>query len=564
MAGSELRGLAGARADLFQGCTWVLTPTSLTKPETYGTLHGILRELGANVVAVDADDHDRLVAVASHVPHLLAGALMNEASRIAEQDAILLQLAAGGFRDMTRVAAGDPSIWPDVLFENRVAISQSLQALEERLASLRAALSSDDHETIAGDLMSAASARRQLPGRALHSENLAYLRVAVSDQPGVLAAVTMAASEALVNIYDIEIAHGIEGSSGTLLLAIDERQAESFRHTLVEARLPGRSRMSDVERVAHATQLRGSLRVPGDKSSSHRALMISALASGESSITGLSPGEDVAATSVILQQLGATRRDDEGVAYVRGPDDGLHPASSDLDCGNSGTTMRLMSGIVGSIPGTHHLIGDASLSRRPMDRIATPLGLMGIEIAGEGPTTTPPLTVNSPDAVRHVDYHVPVASAQVKSAVLLAGLFADGVTRVREDVRTRRTTEDMLREAGVSLESRDVGEGREVELSPGRPHRRDWHVPGDPSQAAFFAVLGAIHPDASLEVLSVEATPERVGFVGVLQRMGARVTLADRGAYAALRSLSSSLQATEIHSSEVPSVDEVPVLTVAT
>jgi prephenate dehydrogenase len=234
MAGSELRGLAGARADLFQGCTWVLTPTSLTKPETYGTLHGILRELGANVVAVDADNHDRLVAVASHVPHLLAGALMNEASRIAEQDAILLQLAAGGFRDMTRVAAGDPSIWPDVLFENRVAISQSLQALEDRLSNLRVALSTDDHDTIAGDLTSAASARRQLPGRALHSEHLAYLRVAVSDQPGVLAAVTMAASEMLVNIYDIEIAHGIEGSSGTLLLAIDERQAESFRQTLVE------------------------------------------------------------------------------------------------------------------------------------------------------------------------------------------------------------------------------------------------------------------------------------------------------------------------------------------
>lgn len=234
MAGSELRGLAGARSDLFRGCTWVLTPTSHTQPETYGTLHGILRELGANVVAVDADDHDRLVAVASHVPHLLAGALMNEASRVAEQDAILLQLAAGGFRDMTRVAAGDTSIWPDILFENREAISQSLQAIEERLANLRVALATADHDTIKTDLVSAASARRQLPGRALHSENLVYLRVGVSDQPGVLAAVTMAASEMLVNIYDIEIAHRIEGSSGTLLLAIDERQAELFRQALIE------------------------------------------------------------------------------------------------------------------------------------------------------------------------------------------------------------------------------------------------------------------------------------------------------------------------------------------
>jgi prephenate dehydrogenase len=232
MAGSELRGIAGARADLFQGCTWVLTPTTATKPETYTNLHGILRELGANVVAVDADDHDRLVAVASHVPHLLAGALMNEATRVAEQDAVLLQLAAGGFRDMTRVAAGDPSIWPDILFENRAAISQSLRALEERLKSLREALNADDHATIATDLTQAAFARRQLPGRALNSENLAYLRVGVSDQPGVLAAVTMAASEMLVNIYDIEIAHGIEGSSGTLLLAVDARLADSFSAAL--------------------------------------------------------------------------------------------------------------------------------------------------------------------------------------------------------------------------------------------------------------------------------------------------------------------------------------------
>ena len=232
MAGSELRGLAGARADLFRGCTWVLTPTSATKPATYTTLHGVLRELGANVVAVDPDDHDRLVAVASHVPHLLAGALMNEATRVAEQDAVLLQLAAGGFRDMTRVAAGDPAIWPDVLFENREAVSQSLQALEDRLAALREALNTDDHDALAGDLRRAASARRQLPGRALDSDNLAYLRVAVSDQPGVLAAVTRTASELLVNIFDIEIAHGIEGAGGTLLLAVDARQAASFSDAL--------------------------------------------------------------------------------------------------------------------------------------------------------------------------------------------------------------------------------------------------------------------------------------------------------------------------------------------
>ena len=234
MAGSELRGAAGARADLFQGCTWVLTPTNSTTPETYGVLHGVLRELGANVVAVNADDHDRLVAIASHVPHLLAGALMNEVTKTAEQDPVLLQLAAGGFRDMTRIAAGDPAIWPDILFENRAAIDQTLAALEERLEDLRRALASDGRATIERSLHSAAVARRQLPGRALSSDNLAYLRLAVSDQPGVLATVTRAASELQVNIYDIEIAHGIEGVGGALLLAVDATQSQLLVESLIE------------------------------------------------------------------------------------------------------------------------------------------------------------------------------------------------------------------------------------------------------------------------------------------------------------------------------------------
>ncbi|HUX04149.1 MAG TPA: prephenate dehydrogenase/arogenate dehydrogenase family protein [Acidimicrobiales bacterium] len=232
MAGSEQRGMAGARADMFRGCTWVLTPTARTQPTTYGRLHGILRDIGANVVAVNAADHDRLVALASHVPHLLAGALMNEAARAAEQDAVLLQLAAGGFRDMTRIAAGDPAIWPDVLFENRAAVVQTLASLETRLGALRTALEIGDRALIGEGLRTASVARRQLPGRAFNSERLAYLRVAVSDQPGVLASVTMAASELLVNIYDIEIAHGIEGVGGTLLLAVDADQAARLLEAL--------------------------------------------------------------------------------------------------------------------------------------------------------------------------------------------------------------------------------------------------------------------------------------------------------------------------------------------
>jgi prephenate dehydrogenase len=234
MAGSEQRGLAGARFDLFRGCTWVLTPSPLTRPAIYSALHGYLREVGASVVAIDANDHDRLVALASHVPHLLAGALMNEATKTAEQDPVLLQLAAGGFRDMTRIAAGDPAIWPDILFENREAIDQTLEALEDRLDALRKALASDGRATIEQSLHEASVARRQLPGRALSSDNLAYLRIVVSDQPGVLATVTRAASELQVNIYDIEIAHGIEGVGGTLLLAVDATRSQALVESLLE------------------------------------------------------------------------------------------------------------------------------------------------------------------------------------------------------------------------------------------------------------------------------------------------------------------------------------------
>lgn len=233
MAGSEQRGLEASREDLFRGCTWVLTPTTATEPGHYSRLHGYLRELGANVVAVTAEDHDRLVALASHVPHLVAGALMNEASLAAQQDAVLLQLAAGGFRDMTRIAAGDPTIWPDVLFENREAITRTLSSLEARLATIRAALGDGRREEIAAKLAEASVARRQLPGRALSADQLAYLRVAVSDRPGELATVTVAASDMAVNIFDIEIAHGIEGVSGTLLLAVDADHASRFRDTLV-------------------------------------------------------------------------------------------------------------------------------------------------------------------------------------------------------------------------------------------------------------------------------------------------------------------------------------------
>ncbi len=321
--------------------------------------------------------------------------------------------------------------------------------------------------------------------------------------------------------------------------------------------------MTPSRRVENIARLYGSLRVPGDKSASHLALIISALASGPSTIKGLSPGADVESTSVIVQQLGARRTDEGALVTIDGPEDGLRVSDHELNCGNSGTAMRLICGVVSAIEGTHHLVGDPSLSRRPMDRVAAPLTLMGASVRGEGHRLNAPLEVDGTSALRGIDYRVPTPSAQVKSAILLAGLRASGETIVREDVRTRTTTEDMLTSAGISVISDDDALGRIVTVSPGRPRATRWRIPGDPSQAAFFCVLGAIHDDAHIEILDVDTAAERVGFVGVLQRMGASLRREARDEGTVLVTESSQLTSTEIHSREIPSVDEVPVLAIA-
>ncbi len=242
MAGSEQSGLHGARGDLFVGATWVLTPTPATTPERYATLLSMVRDLGATALALSAEDHDRLVAMVSHVPHLVAGAMMNEAALLAESDAALLRLAAGGFRDMTRVAAGHPAIWPDVCVDNRDAILAGLASLRGRLATLETAISSKDRATILSELSAASAARRNLPSTTPDPSELAELRVPVPDRPGVLAEVTAVASEANLNIYDLEIAHSQEGTSGVLIMVLDHDGARTL-----SARLEARGLRTSVE-----------------------------------------------------------------------------------------------------------------------------------------------------------------------------------------------------------------------------------------------------------------------------------------------------------------------------
>ncbi len=235
MAGSEQIGLHGADPDLFEGAVWVLTPTAATDLGAFDRLKGVVMSLGADVLVLSPADHDRLVAVVSHVPHLVAATLMNAASAGAEQDGALLRLAAGGFRDMTRVAAGHPGIWPDICAENASPIVDALDALVRDLTAMRDRVASRDRAALLGVLQKASAARRSLPARVVRPEHLAELRIPVPDRAGVLAEITSLAADAGIGIYDIEIAHSAEGPRGVLILVVDGADAGTLT-TAVEAR----------------------------------------------------------------------------------------------------------------------------------------------------------------------------------------------------------------------------------------------------------------------------------------------------------------------------------------
>jgi 3-phosphoshikimate 1-carboxyvinyltransferase len=309
---------------------------------------------------------------------------------------------------------------------------------------------------------------------------------------------------------------------------------------------------------------RGTVRTPGEKSISHRSVLLAALAEGSSVVHGLSDGADVAASLAAVEAMGVTvERRADGAVVLHGGRSRLHAPEQPLDCGHSGTSMRLLVGLVAGLPWATELIGDESLSSRPMDRVAEPLGLMGAVIGGEGARCLPPLHVEG-GALHGIDWTSKVVSAQVKSAILLAGLSATGDTTVREAVTTRAHTEEMLVEAGADLRVEPWGEGRVVTVraSTLRPVERT--VPGDPSAAAFFVVAGCVAAAGAVDVAQVYDGPARLGFMGVLARMGADVSTEPSGPHeATLRARPGPLRATEIAAHEIPSLDEVPILAVA-
>ena len=318
--------------------------------------------------------------------------------------------------------------------------------------------------------------------------------------------------------------------------------------------------------VAPAVCLRGALALPGDKSISHRALLVGLISEGETVVRGFGRSRDTETTLAAVRALGAqVAEEDEDLLRVRGVGmTGLVEPSFPIDCGNSGTTARLLAGILAGQEGRRfQLVGDASLSRRPMDRVAEPLRAMGARVETSGGTL--PMTVEGA-RLGGIDYELPVASAQVKSCLLLAGLYAEGETVVRERVPSRDHTERMLRLAGCS-----------IRLGPGwvavrRAHRLalpEVEVPGDISSAAPFVLAATLLPGSELLVSGVGVNPTRTGFLDVLERMGARIAIFNRRTgsgepVADIEVTHAELVATEVEPSEVPRlVDELPLFALA-
>lgn len=314
--------------------------------------------------------------------------------------------------------------------------------------------------------------------------------------------------------------------------------------------------------------LKGAIRVPGDKSISHRALMFAGLAVGRSRITGLLEGEDVLATAAAMRQFGAQiAREADGTWIVDGVGVGslLEPRQA-LDMGNSGTSTRLLMGLAASHAITATFVGDASLSGRPMKRVIDPLAMMGAAIEASSGGTLPLMLRGANPAVP-ITYRLPVASAQVKSAVLLAGLNTPGITRVIEPVPTRDHTERMLTGFGAMIEvGKEDGEKviaihGEADLKP-----MDVVVPGDPSSAAFFMVAASIVPGSDLTILNVGLNPTRAGLLAVLRQMGADIEeIAPREVggepVADLRVRHAALTGIDIDPAIAPAmIDEFPVL----
>lgn len=505
IAGSEKSGVDAAKIDLYRNHSVILTPQADTDAEALELVRNIWQVVGAKVLEMDVEHHDHVLASTSHLPHLLAYSLVDTLAKQNENQEIF-RYAAGGFADFTRIASSDPTMWHDIFLANKSAVLESLKKFSADIDMLRQALEQSDSKTMLGVFTRAKAARDHFT--------------------------KMLAQRAYVEPMNQNEQIFLAGKGGPLS---------------------------------------GRIRVPGDKSISHRSIMLGAIAEGETHIQGFLEGEDSLATLQAFRDMGVViEGPHHGRVTVYGVGlNGLSQPPGPLYVGNSGTSIRLLAGLLSGQSFDVELRGDASLTARPMGRVANPLTEMGAVIeTNEG---KPPMQIRSGHALKGIHYDMPVASAQVKSCLLLAGLYSEGETSVIEPAPTRDHTERMLTGFGYQVDSRKIDHSSsEIRIKGGgKLIGTKIDVPADISSAAFFMVAASITPGSDLVLEHVGINPTRIGVVNILTQMGADIELTNDRVVggepvADIRIRYAPLKGINIPEDQVPlAIDEFPVIFIA-
>ncbi len=501
IAGSERSGVEASDADLYKQHRVIITPTQESGDTHVRRVVAMWQAVGAEVLSMPVEEHDEVLASTSHLPHVIAFSLVDTLAHDSANENIF-RYAAGGFRDFTRIASSDPVMWHDIMRANRASVLQALDLFSDNLSRLRSAIESEDSEHLLGVFTRAKAARDHF------TKMLTKQAYSTSMQ-------------------DQEITYTVK---------------------------PGGS-------------VTGELRVPGDKSISHRSIMLGSLAEGVTDVEGFLEGEDALATLQAFRDMGVViEGPDHGRVRIHGVGlQGLQAPPGPLYVGNSGTSMRLLSGLLAGQKFDSELTGDESLSKRPMNRVANPLRDMGadIETADGG---LPPVKIKGGATLKAIEYDMPMASAQVKSCVLLAGLYADGETKVTEPAPTRDHTERML--SGFGYPVTRVGPTATLN-SGGALTATKIEVPADVSSATFFMVAAAIAPGSDVTLTHVGINPTRDGVINILRLMGSDITLSNQREVggepvADIRVKYAPLKGINIPQDQVPlAIDEFPALFVA-
>jgi 3-phosphoshikimate 1-carboxyvinyltransferase len=501
IAGSERSGVTAAQADLYHNHKVILTPLAETDSKALALIDCMWRLCGANVLTMPVEKHDEVLAATSHLPHLIAFSLVDTLAGNPDNEDIF-RYAAGGFRDFTRIAASDPVMWRDIFIANQGATLDVLDRFSNDLAVLRNAVAAGDSQTMLGVFTRARAAREHF-SKVLSGQS--YLNV--------------------MNTNNV------------------------------------------IFKAGSGQSLSGSIRVAGDKSISHRSIMLGALAEGVTEVEGFLEGEDSLATLQAFRDMGVViEGPHNGRVKIHGVGlNGLQQPPGPIYLGNSGTGMRLFAGLLSGQSFDTELTGDESLSKRPMERVAGPLRMMGavIETAEGG---RPPMKIKGAQRLKGMHYDMPMASAQVKSCLLLAGMYADGETSVTEPAPTRDHTERMLNGFGYKVER----DGATAKLTGGGSMQGGKiDVPADISSAAFFMVAASITPGSDLTLEHVGLNPTRIGVVNILRAMGGDITISNEKTVGGepvgnIRIKHAQLKGIQIPEDQVPlAIDEFPVLFIA-